>query len=312
MIEVTIIIPIYKAEIFIDDCLMSIQRQSFIQFEVICVIDGSPDNSEAICRNYASIDDRFKVFVQPNAGVCAARNLGLSMARGEFVCFVDADDKLHEDYLKTLLVLHQHDALPVVSFSSADESLGKGGRTKEYQSKDYIQHIFAEDISHPNLWAMLFERKIIEDHNLRFYVGCIKNEDTEFFVKYMAHINKVVVSDYKGYYYRINPCSVMRSGLNVKSLTSIEAQKRMSDYLVERGIYDADNYLLSNSVQVYVLSAARNNHIEIYDYLHEKYDVGLHMKKDLHHPRIVRKCVSLAYLLLGRKLFYKILSLAKY
>lgn len=294
-----------------EECLESIQRQTYFNFDTICIIDGSSDNSEVICREFSATDDRFKVYVQPNAGVSAARNLGLSKARGEYVCFVDADDKIHKDYLKNLLTLHKDGAMPIISFSSTDEGLGVGSRTLSYQAKEYIQHIFAEDIWHPNLWAMLFDRKIIEDNNLRFHVGCIKNEDTEFFVKYMAHIKEVVVSDYKGYYYRINPNSVMQSGLNMRSLTSIEAQERMAKYLVDAGIYEEDNHILSNSVQVYVFSAARSKNKEIYDYLHSKYDVMYHMKKELRHPRLGRKGVSLAYLLLGKKWFFRVMSITR-
>ena len=308
---ISVIIPVYKVEAYVNECLTTIKEQNYADIEVLCIIDGSTDNSETICRKFASKDDRFKVYVQSNAGVSAARNLGLSKARGEYVCFVDADDKIHKDYLKNLLTLHKYGAMPIISFSSSDEGLGVGGNTKSYQAKEYIQHIFAEDITHPNLWAMLFERKIIEDNNLRFYVGCIKNEDTEFFVKYMAHINMVVVSDYKGYYYRINPNSVMQSGLNKKSLTSIEAQDRMAKYLVDAGIYNEANYLLSNSVQVYVFSAARSKNLEIYDYLHSKYDVKYHMKKELWHPRLGRKGVSLAYLLLGKKWFFRVMSITR-
>lgn len=306
---ISIIIPIYNVEKYIRDCLVSIQKQTYVNFEAICIVDGSPDNSESICREFEAIDDRFKVYVQENQGVCAARNLGLSQAKGEYVCFVDADDMVDTDYLKSLTSLHQPSTLPIISYSSNLNELGIGNSKKEYKSPDYIRHIFREDVKHPNLWAMLFERDVIEENKIRFFIGCIKNEDTEFFVKYMANIDSVVVSAYKGYYYRVNPNSVMNSGLSMKSLTSIEAQKRMADYLVEKRIYPEGKSILSNAVQVYVYSAARSKNKDIYDYLHKHYPVREHMKKMLPHPRIGRKFVSLLYLLLGEKMFYKITTL---
>ena len=308
MIMVSFIIPIYKAEEFLYECLLSVQLQTYQNFEVICVNDGSPDNSAQICQKFIDTDSRFHIINQENGGVSSARNTGIENANGELICFVDADDKLHKDYLSHLLQLFQANTLPVCSFASTDNALGTEFGKKEYNAEEFIKHIFSEDIKHPNLWAMLFERKIIEDNCIRFYPGCIKNEDTEFYVKYITKCEKVVISAFKGYYYRSNPHSVMNSGLNMKSLTSLDAQKRMAQYLVDVGIYSDHNYILSNSVQVYVLSSAKNNNMEIYEFLHRNYDVKMHMKIELHHPRLGRKMVSLAYLLLGRKYFFYLFS----
>lgn len=306
---ISIIIPVYNAEAYIEECLTSILKQSFSNYEVLCINDGSTDNSASICQQFVDVDERFKLINKENGGVCSARNIGLDKAKGEWVCFVDADDKIDYDYLNTLLTLYKPNTLPVCSFSSDEDNWGKGGKIKEYESVNYIKHIFNEDIQHPNLWAMLFERQIIENNNLRFFIGCIKNEDTEFFVKYIVHCEKIIVSDYKGYFYRINPNSVMNSGLSMKSLTSIEAQERMADYLVKYGVYTMNNSILSNAVQVYVYNAAKKQCKEIYEYLHSKYYVHDHMWKMLFHPRLGRRLVALLYILLGYKLFYKILSL---
>ena len=309
---ISIIIPVYNAEKYILETLTSIKQQTVRDLEVLCIIDGSPDNSEAICREFASMDDRFKVYVQPNAGVSAARNLGLSKVNGEYVCFIDADDYVIPEYLDKLLGLTKDGDMPICSYSRDKDKLSKESKsTILYKSKDYIRHIFNEDIEHPNICMMLFKNSIIQMQHLDFHVGCIKNEDTEFYIKYMTHCGTIVFSDFKGYYYRPNPTSVMNSGLNFKSLTSIEAQERMAKYLVDAGIYEENNHILSNSVQVYVFSAARSKNLEIYDYLHSKYDVKYHMKKELWHPRLGRKGVSLAYLLLGKKWFFRVMSITR-
>ena len=306
---ISIIVPIYNVFKYLDECLHSIKIQDFTDFEVICVDDGSIDNSANIAKEYVKKDKRFMLFQQSNAGVSAARNLGLEHAKGEYICFIDADDKIECGYLSKLLALSEPNSLPICSFSSDENDIGRGNKVKVYDSVDYIKHIFNEDIQHPNLWAMLFENRIIESNNLRFTVGCIKNEDTEFFVKYMVHCEKIIVTDYRGYFYRVNPNSVMRSGLNMKSITSIDAQARMSDYLVKYEIYTENNSILSNAVQVYVYSAAKSQNKEIYKYLHSKYSVHHHMRKMLLHPRMGRQMVAFFYLLLGSKLFYKLLSL---
>lgn len=306
---ISIIIPIYNVEAYIEECLGSILNQSFSDYEVLCINDGSTDNSASICQQFVDVDERFYLINKENGGVCSARNVGLDKARGDLICFVDSDDKIDRNYLCRLLALYKQNTLPICSFSSNENNLGQGNKIKQYESANYIKHIFNEDIQHPNLWAMLFDHRIIEKNNLRFVNGCIINEDTEFFVKYMVHCKRIVVSNYKGYFYRINPNSVMHSGLNMKSLTSIDAQARMADYLVKHGIYTENNSILSNAVQVNVFYAAKSKNREIYKYLHAKYSVRNHMCKMLYHPRLGRRMVSALYLLLGYTLFYKILSL---
>lgn len=306
---ISIIIPIYKAEAYIEECLSSIQKQTFTDFEVLCIIDGSPDNSAKICQQFVDRDDRFKIFTKENGGVCSARNLGLSKSKGEYVCFIDADDAIESHYLEILHQMSSNGSMAICSYARDKKELtNRVKQMKTYNAHEYIKHVFDEDIEHPNIWMMLFRSSIIQKQHLDFYVGCIKNEDTEFYIKYMAHEKTIVFSDYKGYFYRVNPTSVMNSGLNMKSLTSIEAQARMADYLVRHGVYPADNSILSNAVQVYVYSAAKSHNLVIYDYLHEKYPVKMHMHKMLVHPRIGRKVTAICYLTLGKRVFYKLLS----
>lgn len=306
---ISIIIPIYKAEKYLKECLDSIQKQSYPFYEAICVNDGSPDNSAAICQGFVDIDERFRLINQENGGVCAARNTGLAHARGELVCFVDSDDKVDVHYLRSLLAMHKRGWLPVCSYSTNDEKLGEIGMTKTYKANEYIHHILDEDIVHPNLWAMLFETKVIKNNNLEFVVGCIKNEDTEFFVKYISNIEHVIVTSYIGYYYRTNPDSCMHSEMDIRSLTSIEAQDRLSKYLLSKGVIADSDFVLGAAIQVYVYYAARSKKRALYDDVHERYDIKCFMRKMLKHPRLSRKLVSLCYLLFGRELFYKILSL---
>lgn len=99
---ISIIIPVYNAENYLRDCLESVRVQTYIDFEVICVNDGSIDNSDTICSEFANIDSRFSLITQANAGVSVARNTGLDKAQGEYVCFVDADDIIAPRYPRNL------------------------------------------------------------------------------------------------------------------------------------------------------------------------------------------------------------------
>lgn len=107
--EISIIIPVYNAARYLRECVDSILQQSFANFEIILIDDGSTDDSPQICDGYAACDQRVKVVHKPNAGVSAARNDGLDRARAEYITFVDSDDWVEAGYIQTLLNYKQYD-----------------------------------------------------------------------------------------------------------------------------------------------------------------------------------------------------------
>ena len=102
--KLAILIPVYNAEKYLRECLDSVLAQTFPDWEAICVDDGSTDGSGAILDEYAAKDGRFRVIHQKNAGVSAARNAALDVAKGEWVCFVDADDVIDRDWLRAMML----------------------------------------------------------------------------------------------------------------------------------------------------------------------------------------------------------------
>ena len=100
---ISIVVPVYKVESYIRHCIDSILEQSFENFELILVDDGSTDNCPAICDEYAARDHRIRVIHKSNGGISSARNAGMQMARGKYIMFVDSDDYVHKDWCKTLL-----------------------------------------------------------------------------------------------------------------------------------------------------------------------------------------------------------------
>ena len=102
MPEISVIVPVYRAEAYLHDCVDSILAQTFSDFELILVDDGSPDNCGAICDDYAARDSRVRVIHQENQGQAAARNRALAVAKGDWVCFVDSDDDVHPQMLECL------------------------------------------------------------------------------------------------------------------------------------------------------------------------------------------------------------------
>lgn len=302
---ISVIIPVYNMGTYLGECLDSVISQSYKDFEVLLVDDGSIDNSLAICQKWAERDGRFRVFSQGNAGVSVARNRALQEAKGEYVCFVDADDVITTDYLAHLLDLSKDECFPICGYSREKASLGTGGDSiQRYDAKKFIVHVVEESIDHPNLWMMLFKRDIIDEHGIRFTPGCVRNEDTEFYIQYLLYEQTVVVSNFRAYYYRPNPTSAMGAPETVKALTSIEAAERINKMLYDQGVISDNKIVLSNSVLTYAFSLSKRRNAELYNYLHDHYDVRAAMKKMCAFPRMAKRLVAFTYLLLGRRIFY--------
>lgn len=305
---ISVIIPIYKAEAYLKECLLSVQKQTYADFEVICVNDGSPDKSADICLEFINKDSRFILINQDNGGVSSARNRALKEAKGEYVCFVDSDDIIEPHFLATLLSQSKNGAFAVCSYSRDINLLtSKATKCVEYDAKEFIRHILDESIEHPNICMMLFKNSIIQSQNLDFTLGCIRNEDTEFYMKYLVNEDKVIVSDYKGYYYRDNENSAAHQ-FNIKSLTYIDADARIAEFLKQNDIIGEDNLIVPASVQYFVYQTARQGNKELYEYIHNHYPVKRMMRQMTTFPRIARKGVAYCYIILGKNLFYKLLS----
>lgn len=309
---ISIIIPIYNAELYLGKCLDSLVNQIYSNFEVLCIDDGSTDNSCQIINNYTVIDSRFILISQSNGGVSKARNTALNLVKGKFVCFVDADDIVSPLYLQTLLKLASEGCMPICYYSRDIQYLNSyTDNLIYYDSKFYINQVFNEKVFHPMIWGMLFDADIIRGENLRFTIGCVRNEDTEFYIKYMVLIHKVVVTNSILYYYRINPLSATRQwGINAMSY--IDANERISHILIEAGIIEHKNLIVPASVQYLAYKAAIQGGLPLYNYLHDKYNVRQEMIKMLQFPRLSRKIVAFFYLIVGKCLFFKILSLIKH
>lgn len=307
---ISIVVPIYNASEYLDDCLRSIQLQDYVDFEVLCVDDGSIDNSADIVKQYTEQDQRFKLYQQSNAGVSVARNTGLKYAQGEYVCFVDADDIIASKYLNTLYNSCDGGSFAICGYTKDINLLGKKqGCNLIYTSIQFISKVVDESIEHPNLWAMMFKTNIIKENNIEFYPGCVRNEDTEFYMKYLVHEkNNVIVLDYKGYFYRDNPNSAMHITKR-NAFTSFEASERIEKYLMVNGISMDYNKMLFGSIQAYAVRLAQEGNIGLYEELHKLYNVHNVMQRLLKHPRLLRRVVSFLYIILRAKIFYRLFSL---
>ncbi|WP_101689935.1 glycosyltransferase family 2 protein [Dysgonomonas massiliensis] len=197
--KISIIIPIYNTEQYLVECIESILNQSFSDFELILVNDGSTDASGNICDLYASKDVRIKVFHQVNGGVSSARNIGLDNALGDWVCFVDADDYIKQDFLKSLIVKESDDVDIIYGswlLCSSDKTVISEGHAfvEQKYSGNTFKNVFGETklINFGFPWAKIFRRQIITENSIRFNLKLSLSEDRLFFYQFLYHTKGII------------------------------------------------------------------------------------------------------------------------
>ncbi|MBA4317079.1 MAG: hypothetical protein C0412_01630 [Flavobacterium sp.] len=206
--KISIVVPIYKSEPYLAKCVDSILGQTYPNFEVILVDDGSPDGSGKICDTYALKDSRIRVFHKANGGVSRARNFGIDNATGDYVAFIDSDDFVEEDYLDGFFQCEVDSDLFVQGYRQIDMV----HNTSAYLAFE-MDGMF-EDISEPYFWAekngvicspyvKLFKRQILNSRNIRFDNQLTNGEDLLFVLNYMLHIKNVCLSRKHSYNYII-------------------------------------------------------------------------------------------------------------
>lgn len=197
--KLSIIIPIYNTEAYLPRCIDSILSQSFTDYELILIDDGSIDNSGAICDNYAQQDNRIKVFHQKNGGLSSARNTGLDHAQGEWIYFVDSDDELKLNGLQTLVDCISDDVDCVMGGYEQYDLDGnlieteKKHETLTLSKQDSLLVLFPEHtIIYSYLgyvWNRLFRNQIIQEYSLRFDTSIRIKEDSLFVTEYLCKSN---------------------------------------------------------------------------------------------------------------------------
>lgn len=217
--KVSVIIPVYNAEKYILKCIESILNQTNSDLELILVDDGSPDNSGAICDEYATKDNRVKVFHQKNGGVCSARNKGLSMANGEYVSFVDSDDYLEYNALEVLyndIITYNADVscALMVGDSNHGASNLKNGEYEVWSGSDAVKESLLDNRFTYSSCAKLYKRALLDD--VRFEEGKKIHEDSFFNFSVFLRKPTVVVRNIGIYNYVNNSESASHAEFSEK------------------------------------------------------------------------------------------------
>jgi glycosyltransferase involved in cell wall biosynthesis len=246
MPEVSVIVPVYNVEKYLVKCLDSIFSQSYQDYEVIVVDDGSNDGSSRICDKYVLQDRRMKVIHQNNMGLSAARNTGLSLATGKYIMFLDSDDYVYENCLANLMNFGNHEPDFVIGTIVWENENGERNYQKKRNSVLYNKNDFLTEI--PSLLqerrlnyvhAKLYKKSILESNGIIFEDDMLTSaEDTVFNFTYLPLCTNVFISGEVSHHY-VNH----GNGLSQKFyMDRYERAQRLSDFIEktcqELGIYD--------------------------------------------------------------------------
>jgi len=204
---VSIIIPVYNAERFLRECLNSVLAQSYNDYEVIMINDGSKDSSYEIMQEYRDNDSRFVCYSQENQGAGAARNTGIDTANGKYLTFLDADDMLAENTLSDLIPYMQSHDIDVLQLNCTDLPFTKGFPKDSIVERDDFLSLYTEYMTQLTYVFMIFASYIIKDNNIRFKTRFC--EDILFNMQVAVYCNRFYSTSKKYYIYRkSNPNSL--------------------------------------------------------------------------------------------------------
>ncbi len=296
---ISIIIPIYNVADWLKECIDSILNQSFTEFEVLLIDDGSSDGSDIICEEYAKKDRRIRVFHKANKGISSARNYGLERANGEWICFVDPDDLFISTDALEIMYNHTNEMIDLVSVGCSVFEVDVPIYKRSELIIETINRNEALLLMYPSenkpylgyVWAKLFRKEIIDNYKISFKEGLLFKEDTAFVVEYLCHTNNNCILDSSPVYgYRQNREKSITSSVGKSYsdayLTSLDSVILMRRQI--RALKDPSNELLETADHEVV-----NRFFVIYGYMlkHNSIDIStlLSMRK-----RIIQE-VGIAY-----------------
>ena len=236
--KISVIVPVYKVEAYLDKCVSSIVNQTYTNLEIILVDDGSPDNCPAMCDAWAEKDSRIRVIHKTNGGLSDARNAGMAVATGELMAFVDSDDWIVPDmyeYLYQRLTEDNSDIAAcgvqmVWESKTPSRMLTRAGNCVLNQ-EEAMRAIIEESWLKQPVWYKLYKTDLIRD--ILFPKGKC-HEDVFWSYQAVGSAKKVSVSDHVGYYYLQRGGSIMGAGYSLKRLDAVEAKVRRCAYIQER------------------------------------------------------------------------------
>lgn len=254
MCEISIIMPVYNKARYIQGVLLDVQKQGFRDFECIIIDDGSTDLSGEICDDFASQDNRFFVLHTPNSGVSHARNVGLAKAQGKYITFIDADDRIENDYLQHLyadIVSTNADMViagPLKFWEDNRQSVTTPIPYKGVQQFEQLMPQFAAVQKNTGIygfcWGKLMSRELIGDTQFSEWLRLA--EDFEFYLRIYPKVRTIYFEDKCKYHYlqeADNSSTIVRDS-KIDYLSQLKLNLLYRNYLIDSGFFSAENQLI--------------------------------------------------------------------
>jgi glycosyltransferase involved in cell wall biosynthesis len=254
---ITVIIPVYRVEAYLERCVDSVLKQTFRNTEIILVDDGSPDACPALCDAYARRDDRVRVIHQENQGLSGARNAGIEKAAGQYLAFVDSDDYLAPEFLERLYqaCVETDSDMSVCRWEYVKgEAIPEkgGGETRVFTGRQMLGNLYTADGAYFVVaWNKLYRRELFE--GIRYPLGVI-HEDEATTYRIYDKVQRAAYVDSSLYGYFVTPSSITR-GFNPKRVDWVRAVAERVDFFEERGYKE---------LMVSALQALADGSIDIY------------------------------------------------
>lgn len=242
---ISIIIPVYNVEQYLDDCIRSVQSQTYQNIEIILVDDGSTDHSGSMCDTYAGLDDRIRVIHQPNQGLSAARNTGFAASEGAYIAFVDSDDMISPIYIQTLydIINHHHADIAACEYTQNENEMDtqpipNNGREYKIHSATMLRQWHGKRKRVETVaWNKLYKREILESMSPEIFPTGKTHEDVYTSHLFVEKASDIAITDRKLYYYRKRDNSISRKRTKESIRQDLEAQQARLEYFREKKLY---------------------------------------------------------------------------
>lgn len=233
---ISIIVPVYQVEPYLEKCLLSIISQTYSNLEIILIDDGSKDRCPVICDEFAQKDNRFKVLHISNAGIANARNLGVENSTGSYISFVDSDDFISNDYIEYLyqLLIEYNAEISACSFQYINESGTRLIPSKatedvlEFSKEEALEHLLFNQKFHNSSWGKLYKKELFQE--ITFPKGHLY-EDLAVTYKVVAAANHIVYGDSEKYFYLQRAHSILNSTFSRQHMDSVYFSQEIVTYM---------------------------------------------------------------------------------
>lgn len=252
-ILLSIIIPVYNTEKYIEECLNSLISQITEDIEIIIINDGSTDNSKHIIEKCVS--KNILHFEQSNKGVSAARNYGIQMARGKYIYFCDSDDIVDCNFINQLNELKNIEfdicGFKYNTFINKYENTNFSKEFKFVNKVDFVKKVISDNDTLGYLWNKIFKLSIIKNNQIRFDETIRVREDELFVLQYAKYADTIILTDNVLYHYRNNPNSVINEDNGMKHISSLKALEHILELLLNFNLKDEAYIVWNNLINSY-------------------------------------------------------------